>query len=251
MAGTLLVTRAVNNHLYYKKELERLGFRNVTVTSLEKDGLNLLICELKPDILMMGARFYECSTPYMMRELKNDFPNINMAALSLEAYPSDLAMYFILNGIKSYNTAFDGFEKFIEGLKAIGRGREYISQSVQDRIDMRKDEEPAPAGKITLRHFDVIRLVCCGLNNTEIAETLYITRKTVYSHKREIYRSLNVRNPVELVRVALKQKIVTEEELFFFPKEYTLSPIPDELKGKRVAKDERNEKTQITGRRKL
>ena len=225
MAGTLLVTRAVNNHLYYKKQLEGLGFTNLTVTSLEKDGLNLLIRELKPNLLMMGARFYECSTPYMMGKLKKEFPDINMAALSLEAYPPDLAMYFILNGIKSYDTAFDGFENFIEGLKAIKQGRRYISQSVQDRIKMRNDEELPPAGKISLRHLDVIRLACCGLDNTEIAETLYITRKTVYSHKREIYRSLNVRNPVELVRTALKLKLVTEDELFFFPKDYTLNPI--------------------------
>jgi len=240
MAGTLLVTRSVNNQTFYKQKLEKeFGFSNVTVTSLEKDALNMLIRELKPDLVMMGARFYECSTPYLLGELKKEFPDIqNWAALSLEAYPPDLAMYFILNGIKSYDTAFDGFEKFFEGLKAIYKGRKYISQSVQERIDMRKDERPAPAGKITMRHFDVIRLACCGLDNTEIAETLYISRKTVYSHKREIYRSLNVRNPVELVRTALKQKLVTEDELFFFPKEYTLNPIPDCLKGKRAAKYE-------------
>jgi DNA-binding NarL/FixJ family response regulator len=168
----------------------------------------------------------------MMGELKKDFPKQNMAAVSLEAYPADLAMYFILNGVASYDTAFDGFELFFEGLKKISKGREYISQSVQERINLRR-EYPMPAGNITLRHLDVIRLVCCGLTNTEIAETLHITRRTVYTHKTEIFRSLNVRNPVELVRVALKQKIITEDELFFFPKVLILSPVPDCKKGKR------------------
>ena len=215
MAGTLLVTRSVNNQLYYKKELEKLGFQNVTVTSLDRDGLNMIIRDIRPDLLMMGARFYECSTPYMMGELKKEFPEINMAALSLEAYPPDLAMYFILNGIKSYSTAFDGFDKFFEGLKAINRGRKYISQSVQERMDMRILPVKI-SGKITLRHFDVLRLTCCGLYDEEVAETLYITRKTVYAHKREVCRMLNVRNSVELVRTALKMKLITEDELFFF-----------------------------------
>ena len=121
MGGTLLVTRSVNNQTFYKQKLEKeFGFSNVTVTSLEKDALNMLIRELKPDLVMMGARFYECSTPYMMGELKKEFPDIkNWAALSLEAYPPDLAMYFILNGIKSYDTAFDGFDKFFEGLNPL------------------------------------------------------------------------------------------------------------------------------------
>ena len=237
MGGTLLVTRAVNNHLYYKKELEKLGFSNVTVTSLEKDGLNMLIREIKPELLMMGARFYESSTPYLMGELKKEFPEINMAALSLEAYPPDLAMYFILNGVRSYDTAFDGFDNFFEGLIAIRNGKKYISKSVQDRMDLRIMPFKL-SGKITVRHFDVIRLLCCGLYDEEIAETLYITRKTVYAHKRDICRSLNVRNSVELVRTALKQKIVTEDELYFFPKEYALKPIPDYLKGKRKSKDD-------------
>ena len=65
MAGILGVTRSVNNHTIYKKKLEELGFVNITVTSLEKDGLNSLIHKMKPGLLLMGARFYECSTPYM------------------------------------------------------------------------------------------------------------------------------------------------------------------------------------------
>jgi len=237
MAGTLLVTRSEDNHLFYKKELEKLGFENVTVTSLDRDGLNMLIRDLKPSLLMMGARFYECSTPYMMGELKKQFPDINMAALTLEAYPADLAMYFILNGVKSYNTAFHGFEKFFEGLKAIYRGKKYISQSVQERMAMRI-MPIKPSRKITLRHYDVLRLTCCGLYDYEVAEILYITRKTVYAHKREMSTFLNCRNDVELVRTGLKLKLITEDELHFFPREYTLKPIPEKKKGKRAMKDD-------------
>ena len=69
--GTLMISRAVKNHSYYKGRLEALGFSNVTLTALEKDGLNSLIRDLEPDLIMMGARFYECSTPYMMGELKS------------------------------------------------------------------------------------------------------------------------------------------------------------------------------------
>ena len=226
MAGTLGVTRSVNNHAHYKMRLEELGFSNVKVTALERDGLASLIYNLKPDLLLMGARFYECSTPYMMGELKRYFPKLKMAALSLETYPPDLAMYFILNGVWSYVSAFEGFDQFYGGLEDVLRGREYISPAVQESIDKRRDY-PMPAKEITLRHVDVIRLICCGFRDYEVAQTLHISERTVTTHKTEIFRSLNVRNPNELMRTALQLKIVAENELYFFPKEYTLNPLPE------------------------
>jgi glycine/serine hydroxymethyltransferase len=64
--GTLVISRAVNNHAHYKKRFEALGFHDVTLTALEKDALNSLIRELKPSLIMMGARFYQCCTPFLM-----------------------------------------------------------------------------------------------------------------------------------------------------------------------------------------
>jgi len=117
--GTLLVSRAVNNHDYFKKRLEALGFQQVTVTDLERDALYFLIRDLRPDLLMMSASFYSCSTPYQMGELRKKFPKLKMAAVSIGNFPSDLAMYFIINGINSYINFFEGFEQFYKGLNMV------------------------------------------------------------------------------------------------------------------------------------
>jgi len=71
--GTLVVSRAVNNHKYYKQRLESKGIKNVYVTDVDRDGLNSIIYEMKPDLMIMGARFYQCSTPYMMGMIKKNF----------------------------------------------------------------------------------------------------------------------------------------------------------------------------------
>ena len=181
MGGTLLVTRSDKNQTFYKQKLEKeFGFSNVTVTSLDYDGLNSLIRELRPDLLLMGARFYERSTPYMMGKLKRRFSKIKMAALSLEGYPDEIAMWFYFNGIKSYDTAFDGFEQFFEGLKVIGRGREYRSPCVQERIDLR-DIEPDPVDDYTARQAEVMHLICGGWKDEEIARNLHFKAYCRYS----------------------------------------------------------------------
>jgi DNA-binding NarL/FixJ family response regulator len=223
--GTLVISREINNHSYYKQRLEALGFSNVTMTDVEKDALNFLIHELKPKLLIMDARFYECCTPFLMGELHQKFPKIKMAALCIGEYPADTAMYFILNGIKSYVTTYDGYEQFYKGLGEICKGGECVSPSVLKRIDLRRDY-PMPAGKITQKHKEVIRLICCGWKDLEIADTLHISRSTVDNHKTDIFTSLNVNNSNELIRAALTLEIITLEEIYFYPKDYTLNPKP-------------------------
>ena len=180
--GTLMVSRAVKNHGFYKKRLETLGFHNVTLTDLDRDALNSQIYDLKPELLLMGARYYQCCTPYMMKQIKTNFPKMKMAALCIGHYPEDLAMYFILNGINSYVTSFDGVDEWYKGLEDVRRGKEYIAPAVVERIDMRR-EKPKPAGNITDRRSQVILLMCNGFTDVEIGETLNITRRTVYTIK--------------------------------------------------------------------
>lgn len=230
-----MISREVKNHSFYKLRLEEIGFVNVTLTALEKDALDTLIDDLKPGLLMMGARFYQRSTPFMMGELKKRFPYITMAALSVGEYPADLAMYFILNGVSSYVTTFDGVDEWYRGLEEIRRGRDYIAPSVRERIDMRR-VYPLPAGKITARQKEIMLLICNGFKDIEIADTLHISRRTVTTHKTEIFTSLNVRNTIELVMVANSLEIVEQQGMFFYPKNFVLNPLPDYLVLKRGAK---------------
>ena len=230
--NTLVISRELNNHSYYQKRLEALGFLNITMTALEKDALNSLIRNMKPSLLIMDARFYQCCTPFLMGELHQSFPKIKMVAVSLGEYPADLAMYFILNGINSYVTSFDGFDKFYDSLCEICKGREFVSPAVVERIHLRR-EYPMPAGKITERHIEVIRLICNGYKDLDIADVLHISRSTVDNHKTDIFASLNVRNSNELIRVALTLGIVQLEEIYFYPKDFTVNPKPEKKTMKR------------------
>jgi len=239
MAGTLLISREVKNHLHFKKKIEALGFLNVTVTALEKDALGNLIRSMKPDTLLMSARFYQCSTPHMMGMLKKEFPKLYMAALSIGEYPADLGMYFILNGVNAYATTFDGLDEWYIGLEEIRKHKNYESPAVTERKEMRKDYPLFPAGGLTKQQIEILRCTCNGLTRVQIADLLSISEKTVGNHKVDIYRTLNVTNGEELFRAALRVGIVTAEELVFCHPAFACAPIPEKMRNeKREIKNE-------------
>jgi len=224
--GTLLVSRAVKLHAYFIKKLEVLGFNNVTATDVEKDGLSMLIRDLKPSIVIMGSLFYQCCTPFMTADLHRQFPKLNIATVSLSCYPDDLAMYFIINGARSYVNLWEGVEQFYKGLNEIREGREYVSPGVQRRIEMRS-YYPAQTGILTGRQAEIIRLVANGFTGAEIAGTLNLSKRSVDSRKSEIYTAMNVRNENEAIRAAIHLEIIKPEELHFFGGDYELKPKVD------------------------
>ena len=218
-----MVSRAVKLHPHIKRRLEALGFEDVMITGADRDGLNMVIREKKPRLILIGSAFYDCSTPYMMKELLRTFPKLNIAALSvLNSYTDSRAAEFIYNGVQSYLNVLEGFEEFHRGLQEVRKGNVYISPEVQKKIDS-KTSCRFTAEDLTPKHIEVIRLLGNGFTTVEAAETLGCSKRTVDTHKSDIYSILNVRNENELIRFALFKGIIHSEELHFFPKDKTIS----------------------------
>jgi DNA-binding NarL/FixJ family response regulator len=226
-AGTLLLSREKQLYPCLIKQTKELGITNFEITGEERDSLNSLINDMKPRLVMVESGFYECSTPYMMGQLLKTFPKLNIVAVSaFSKIPDDLAMWFIINGVKSYVNFFEGPDEFFRGLYKVRDGLEYISPRVTERIEMRR-ELADPAGNVTPRHMEIIRLLCNGFTGREICKVLAIADQTLYDHKKKIYTFLNVRNENELIRVALFHGWIKPDELHFYGGEYKLNPLPE------------------------
>jgi len=236
--GTLLVSRAVKLHTRHKRRLEELGFWNVSVTSAEKDELNKLINELKPKLMIIGSGFYKCATPYMMSLLHKQQKKLKIAVVSIYEYPADLAIKFIVNGVNSYINYFDGYDCFYEGLNYVRRGENYISPSVQERIDMR-EELPLPSGEVTERQIEILRFLNNGFTIMEIADELSFSKRAIEYYKAELFNNFGTRNEIELVRVAKHLGLVKDDELNFYGGNYVLPPKNKEKTIKRNNKQER------------
>jgi len=214
-SGTLLVSRAVNWFPHFKERLEAFGFPNVRVTAAEKDGLNMLINELKPDYVLIDSNFYDCGTPYMIGQMLSVFPKLNIAVINTSPFPDAVATWFIFHGVQFYVKWLDGEKEFNRGLKCVLEKKKYIAPDVQVILDG-LEEFPVIPLKATKREKETLLMLCCGFSIKRIEDRLHVCKMTVEHHIRELMKIFNSRGREELIKTVHCLDIFTKEELRFY-----------------------------------
>jgi DNA-binding NarL/FixJ family response regulator len=226
MPGTLVVSRAVKLFPEMKGWLESFGFHNVDTTGEERDSLNMVINDMQPQLVLIESSFYQAATPLRMGQLLQNFPKLNIAAVSLNEYPVSLAAWFIWHGVRSYISLWDGLTEFSLGLQEVREGKSYISPNVRRLIDL-FPEWPKTRDKATKRLMEILVLLCNGFMAESIGEELGITRNTIYTHLDRLYNTFDVHSREEMVALAWGLELVTEKDMRFFDRRKKLETLPE------------------------
>ncbi len=98
------------------------------------------------------------------------------------------------------------------GIRTVATGARYLSPPFSDRaVDAYvrgPDQQQEPEDMLTVRERDVLRLAAGGRTNAEVAALLFISRRTVETHRARAMKKLGLRNHVELARYAIERGIV-------------------------------------------
>ena len=224
--GVLFVSRYTNLLSWYKSLLEDAGYRDVHVTDKDKDGLNMLIRELKPSLVFMTSNFYSIGTPYMVGLLNEMFPRQNIAVASMEYFPDELAPWFIFHGAQSYVNFIDGIEEFNKGLKQILGGDDYVAPAIKEIIDS-LDEIPECNLKITKRQKEILFMPCNGFSKKKMQNELQISEYTVHYHIKELMNIFHVHSREDLIKVAICLDIIKKNHLCFHENKKMYDSLPD------------------------
>ena len=97
-------------------------------------------------------------------------------------------------------------------IRTVARGARYLSPPLSDRaVDAylrRADQQQEPEDMLTVREREVLRLAAEGRSNAEVAALLFISRRTVETHRARAMKKLGLRNQVDLARYAIEKGIV-------------------------------------------
>jgi DNA-binding NarL/FixJ family response regulator len=223
--GILAVTGATKLHAEIKGRLEALGFEGVTVTGEKDEGLNKVICNKNPRLVIIDSRFYQDGTPHRIGKLAKLFPKLNIAVVSVHDFPESCAPWFIWEGAKSYLSLWEGYDEFKRGLKIVREGRHYISPKVRKLIDHLEWHDTK--NKMTKRQKECLVMLCCGCSTDQIGEMLHITKSTVYNHLNSLYSAFHVGCRAEMVALAWEMELVTPKDIRLYNKKKECSPLPE------------------------
>jgi DNA-binding NarL/FixJ family response regulator len=189
---------------------------NIEILSQASDGEELLakLKTIKPDIVVLDINMPKISGIEITGIMREEYPDIKVIILS-----ANMDEETIFNSIKAGAKAFlpkhATSKELIDAIFAIEKGDEYISKSISDTImksyfRMAKGGEKT-ASKIDLltdRELEIIKWFAEGMSYKEIGAKLFISARTVESHKNNIMEKLELETKVDLVKFAIKNKII-------------------------------------------
>ncbi len=151
----------------------------------------------------------------LTRKLTADYPKIKVIILSM--YTSqDFIFNAIKAGAKGYLPKNITREELVDAIVQVQGGKEYFSREISEIIlknylNQVKNPESVSTStndELTPREMEILKLVAEGYSNQIIADKLFISVRTVESHKNHIMQKLELTTTVELVKYALKNRII-------------------------------------------
>ena len=167
---------------------------------------------LKPDVILMdvvmpGGSGIE-ATPAVLKEA----PETKVLVLSMQDDPSYVREAFAA-GASGYMLKEAADEEVVTAVREVAGGGRYVHPALGARLVAAEAEERAraEADPLTDREREVLRLLALGHTNQEIAKALFLSVRTVETHRAHIMQKLRLSTRAELVRHAMEQGLLTEE----------------------------------------
>ncbi len=168
--------------------------------------------KLKPDVVLMDITMNGLNGIEATRVIKSELPMIKIIGLSIHNDKSFIKGMFEAGAI-GYMLKNCSFAKLMESIFAAFNSTRYLSEEIADIVicDYISPDakEFTKESLLTSREKDVLKMYANGLTTRKIAELLFISSKTVDSHKQNIYKKLEIKTPAEMVRYALKLKLIS------------------------------------------
>ena len=179
------------------------------------DALNLFSTDL-PDVLLLDIALPGTSGIACARELLRRDPHARILALSMMVDEEHVAQA-LEAGILGYAAKDQSSAELFQAIRTVAQGKGYLSPLVsrtviEDYMRLRRGgQPPGPLATLTAREREIFDLTVVGHSTQRIARELFISPRTVETHRGRIMRKLNVHSAAGLVRYAALHGLLKDE----------------------------------------
>jgi DNA-binding NarL/FixJ family response regulator len=134
-------------------------------------------------------------------------PELRIITLSMHG---DEHYYFamVAAGVKGFLLKNSGIDEVAAAIAAVAEGGSYFSQELLQGLVGILRTSPAAGDDLSQREAEILLAICAGLSNQEIADKLFISKRTVDKHRANIMLKTGSRNTANLVVYAIKHGLV-------------------------------------------
>lgn len=162
------------------------------------------------DVVIMDITMPQMDGVVATKKILKEFPHIKVLALSMHDDESHL-ISMLKEGALGYVLKTTGKPELIHAITRVASGQSYFdrqaSAKLLDYLANKDKHKKTVKGDLTAREKEVLLLIAEELTNTEIAEKLYLSPRTIDTHRRNLLQKLNVKNTAGLVKHALTHEL--------------------------------------------
>ena len=158
-----------------------------------------------PDVLVLDLNMPGGSTLEAIPTIREQSPDTQIVVLTMQQEPV-FARHALSAGAIGYVLKEAADEELVEAVRRAAAGESYLNP----RLGARLASEPQSGlpGDLSEREVDVLRLIALGHTNAEVAEQLYLSVRTVETHRAHIQQKLRLSSRAELVGYALERGLI-------------------------------------------
>jgi DNA-binding NarL/FixJ family response regulator len=186
---------------------------NWEVCAEAADGRDALekVTQLKPDVAIVDIGMPELNGLDATRQIVKACPQTEVLILTM--HQSDEVVREVLHaGARGYVLKSDADQSLVAAVETLRQHKPFLTSVVTDLVLFRYrngySEIDAPSCRLTSRERQIVQLLSEGSSNKEVAATLDISVRTVETHRASIMRKLNIASLGDLVRYAIRNKLV-------------------------------------------
>jgi len=209
----MILVITADDHALIRQGVKRILEKSsdIRVVAEAQDGQELLkVVDKTPcDILLLDVTMPGMEAEEIMHALTRDFPQIKILILSM--HPEEqFALRMLKAGAWGYVNKSMGLHDLVSAVRRVAAGRRFISEALAEQLAeglVHEDESPNHA-VLSERELQIMFLLAQGKRIKEIAEDLYLSPKTVSTHRSRILAKMGMENNAQLTYYAIQNRLI-------------------------------------------
>lgn len=207
-----------DDHKIFREGLQKILESEPDIDVIAEAGTGVealrLAEELCPNLMLVDILMPEMNGIEAIRQITEKRPEMLVIVLSMYG-EKQLVIEALCAGAKGYLVKECASVELLTAIRNINSGGVYLSRKVAGNLlkefPQQPDECNLPSSThLSTRELEIIQLIAEGKNTKEKASFLDISVKTVESHRRNIMRKLNVNSIAELIKYAIRNKLISQ-----------------------------------------